>query len=442
MLNHIYKIFFVSFAFISSVAQAHDNLPTVEINLKSLYYKPATIIETKKEITKQEIVKQKSLAKEDVKEKDAPVKTNISAKKQITKEVIVKEQSSKEIDNIIAEDAKNEEVKEVIKVKDSKVLDVKEEITVEKETTSLEIVKPVINSPEKIQQEKIIATPQEVIKTENKAIAIEPAKEDNSGTVLGIFENIVNKVTGNQEKVTDNSAAQVKQDAVIKTEKASSKEVSPSLNNTPFKPVLDPIKEEKAAQPVIQPEVKIDLPKNVIEKKEEVKIEFVQPQAVKNQEKDAKPEVNIEQKSSSKVEEKMNADLPVIPQTDNVLPLLPDLKAIDDKKDIKKQEDAAAINEVYFVKGDVVISKEMEEKLSQSIQVMKKSNDTRYKIMGYATESKKNANDDRRIALQRVIAVRKYLVDNGINPNRLNVQAIGKIDGKGNSDRVEISQVN
>jgi len=62
----------------------------------------------------------------------------------------------------------------------------------------------------------------------------------------------------------------------------------------------------------------------------------------------------------------------------------------------------------------------------------------RFDIKGYAA-SGKDEYENLRLSLGRAVRVKKYLISKGISPRRLSSQGIGSGDGKGVSERVEIS---
>jgi len=60
-------------------------------------------------------------------------------------------------------------------------------------------------------------------------------------------------------------------------------------------------------------------------------------------------------------------------------------------------------------------------------------------ILAYASATADQASTARRVSLSRALSVRAYLIDNGINNLRINVQAEGdKNPAGGNPDRVDI----
>jgi len=63
----------------------------------------------------------------------------------------------------------------------------------------------------------------------------------------------------------------------------------------------------------------------------------------------------------------------------------------------------------------------------------------RIQIVGYASESATAGSPARRTSLFRTLAVRKYLVDNGVLSTRMDVRALGDETEELPLDRVEIS---
>jgi outer membrane protein OmpA-like peptidoglycan-associated protein len=63
----------------------------------------------------------------------------------------------------------------------------------------------------------------------------------------------------------------------------------------------------------------------------------------------------------------------------------------------------------------------------------------RVQIVGYASETASAGNQARRTSLFRTLAVRKYLVENGVLSTRMDVRALGDKTDELPRDRVEIS---
>jgi outer membrane protein OmpA-like peptidoglycan-associated protein len=67
------------------------------------------------------------------------------------------------------------------------------------------------------------------------------------------------------------------------------------------------------------------------------------------------------------------------------------------------------------------------------------SNDRRLQLVGYAGSTTDEANQARRISLQRALAVRSYLMEHGVPNTRMDVRALGnRADGKDPPDRVDL----
>jgi outer membrane protein OmpA-like peptidoglycan-associated protein len=63
------------------------------------------------------------------------------------------------------------------------------------------------------------------------------------------------------------------------------------------------------------------------------------------------------------------------------------------------------------------------------------------RVEAYASGGSAGKSRARRLSLSRALAVRSYLLDKGIDANRVEVRALGTPDS-GNSDRVDIGWVN
>lgn len=64
--------------------------------------------------------------------------------------------------------------------------------------------------------------------------------------------------------------------------------------------------------------------------------------------------------------------------------------------------------------------------------------DVRIELLGYASESSKTGSQARRRSLQRVLAVRDYLIGQGVPGTRMTVRALGDQGADGPRDRVEV----
>ncbi|TAK99616.1 MAG: hypothetical protein EPO08_15875 [Rhodospirillaceae bacterium] len=62
----------------------------------------------------------------------------------------------------------------------------------------------------------------------------------------------------------------------------------------------------------------------------------------------------------------------------------------------------------------------------------------RVQLFSYASDPEKNVSRSRRLSLERAVAVRKLLIDNGLDSTRIEVRALGDQNNGGEADRVDI----
>lgn len=75
-------------------------------------------------------------------------------------------------------------------------------------------------------------------------------------------------------------------------------------------------------------------------------------------------------------------------------------------------------------------------------KAMKADSNLKVQLMAYASGSAEQAGQARRISLSRAIAVRSYLIEQGVNSMRIDVHALGnKVDGGASLDRVDVVAV-
>ena len=67
-----------------------------------------------------------------------------------------------------------------------------------------------------------------------------------------------------------------------------------------------------------------------------------------------------------------------------------------------------------------------------------KDSSLRVQLMSYASDAEKNVSRSRRLSLERAVAVRKLLMDNGVDSTRIEVRALGDQNAGGAPDRVDI----
>jgi outer membrane protein OmpA-like peptidoglycan-associated protein len=69
---------------------------------------------------------------------------------------------------------------------------------------------------------------------------------------------------------------------------------------------------------------------------------------------------------------------------------------------------------------------------------MQSLGDLRVQIRGFARDDGNGQSSARRMSLSRVLVVRSYLMDKGVKPVRLDVQALGTETDKTPLDRVDL----
>ena len=63
---------------------------------------------------------------------------------------------------------------------------------------------------------------------------------------------------------------------------------------------------------------------------------------------------------------------------------------------------------------------------------------SRIQLEAYGGAPGDKSSDARRLSLKRALAVRQLLIDNGVPSSRIDVRAMGGVDDKGPTDRVDV----
>jgi outer membrane protein OmpA-like peptidoglycan-associated protein len=92
---------------------------------------------------------------------------------------------------------------------------------------------------------------------------------------------------------------------------------------------------------------------------------------------------------------------------------------------------------IDFAGESVDLDSVAEGKLKNVIQQMNAA-DNMLQVRAYATGQDGSKSSARRISLSRALAVRSYLMDNGIKPHRVNVRALGSETDRSPVDRVDL----
>ncbi len=102
---------------------------------------------------------------------------------------------------------------------------------------------------------------------------------------------------------------------------------------------------------------------------------------------------------------------------------------------------AAALAEqirVLFQDGSAELSDDAKRRLSAVATALQENPTGRIQLLAYATASSDGASRARRLSLSRALAVRAYLIEQGVRSTRMDVRALGDKIGDGPADRVDI----
>lgn len=114
-----------------------------------------------------------------------------------------------------------------------------------------------------------------------------------------------------------------------------------------------------------------------------------------------------------------------------------------DAKNVASKNSANVIapqkNILLFNTVSVALDATQQDTLNKIIAAMK-NNTNKYNLISYASAPSVNG-EDRKIALQRLVAVRKFFIDSGIKAENIQVQAAGNENGRG-QDEIVITSVN
>jgi outer membrane protein OmpA-like peptidoglycan-associated protein len=94
---------------------------------------------------------------------------------------------------------------------------------------------------------------------------------------------------------------------------------------------------------------------------------------------------------------------------------------------------------ILYPEGEMELPDAAKADLAKMADWLRRNPAVRVQIVGYASETSKAGNQARRTSLFRTLAVRKYLVENGVLSIRMNVRALGANTDELPRDRVEIS---
>ena len=93
---------------------------------------------------------------------------------------------------------------------------------------------------------------------------------------------------------------------------------------------------------------------------------------------------------------------------------------------------------MVFTPTETSLPLTMKESMDKLVGVLKADEAMRVNLLAYASATADQASAARRVSLSRALSVRAYLIDNGINNSRINVQAEGDKNPGGAPDRVDV----
>ena len=92
---------------------------------------------------------------------------------------------------------------------------------------------------------------------------------------------------------------------------------------------------------------------------------------------------------------------------------------------------------VLFDDKSAKISDAARTPLQELSNAMKESEDLRVQLMAYAEGTSETASQARRLSLSRALAVRSFLINQGVRSTRMDVRALGNKAESGPADRVD-----
>ena len=101
-------------------------------------------------------------------------------------------------------------------------------------------------------------------------------------------------------------------------------------------------------------------------------------------------------------------------------------------------DQGAETSQVIFPAGQSQLPDAGKAALAPIIERLTGDNTLRLQLKAYAGGGQDSANTARRWSLSRALAVRAYLIDNGVQSTRMDVRALGDRSGSGPADRVDV----
>ncbi len=126
------------------------------------------------------------------------------------------------------------------------------------------------------------------------------------------------------------------------------------------------------------------------------------------------------------------------PEEPRVATLPPDSRDTQIQGERPKAAPAGVTVRILFPADLLVVPEREKAKLDEVAARMKANPDARLEIVGYASEPADTRGRARRRSLDRVLSVRKYLIERGVTVDRMNVRALGDKTADTPLDRVDI----
>lgn len=96
------------------------------------------------------------------------------------------------------------------------------------------------------------------------------------------------------------------------------------------------------------------------------------------------------------------------------------------------------LGEIPFAAGAAELPADGKGVLDKAAAQIKNDDSARLQIVAYASGGDDSGSQARRLSLSRALAVRSYLIDQGVRSTRMDVRALGNRSSNGPADRVDI----
>lgn len=96
------------------------------------------------------------------------------------------------------------------------------------------------------------------------------------------------------------------------------------------------------------------------------------------------------------------------------------------------------VGQIPFAAGAADLPADSKSVLDQAVAKLKQDDEARLQIVAYASGNEDSGSQARRLSLSRALAVRSYLIDQGVRSTRMDVRALGNHVPSGPADRVDI----